>query len=136
MKNLFFSFLIFLALSANASEKWYTVTKSSDGETILVVKPSTFSAHRDKDSGSSIGAIFRTIESDKISEYFIIVNSRSCTENGGNILLRSKIGDSWENVAESSWAATGTTLYDASGQTLCAMLEMKLETERKSLPSI
>lgn len=135
MKLLIASLITAFSLTANAVENWVLVDDSADGETRLIVDSESFSIIQDsknKKAPDYIAAMFRTIEGGKTNEFAMVIELRSCSKTGGEIVQRRLVNGTWATVGKYFWSKSGMKLYDVSGQTLCDILEVRrLEQDPK-----
>jgi hypothetical protein len=129
MKKFIIAASIVLSFFAYSAEKWTLVANSVDSTNQLIVDASTFGVEKDQLTPNApryLVAKFKIVGRNAIGVRVNIVNITSCNQAGGEIWQRQHQGCGWVTTKNYIWSSTGDQFLDHAGQTLCAILGVRI----------
>jgi len=135
MKKLIVAASIVLSFFVHSEENWSLVAHSANSTNQLMVDASTFGVVKDQLNPNSpryLVAKFKIVGRDAVGVRVNLVKVASCNQGSGAIWQRQHQGCGWVTTENYVWSSTGDQFLDHAGQTLCAILGVRIRELEQS----
>lgn len=131
LKTLLASLVLASSISAGATN--LVMVMESDQGIRLVVDSDSFVAVPADDKTPLIAARFSYVKDGEFTTPFAYVTEvASCKTRNGPLYYRVQEGNTWITKQKYFWSANGNKMYDAAGNALCDILEVRIQESSPS----